>query len=29
MKNGIYLSLVLFLGVMGYFVVNDLFQENS
>lgn len=29
MKNGIYLSLVLFLGVIGYFVVNGLFQENS
>lgn len=29
MKNGIYLSLILFLGVMGYFVVNDLFNENS
>lgn len=28
-KNGIYLSLILFLGVMGYFVVNDLIQENS
>ena len=29
MKNGIYLSLILFLGVMGYFVVNDLINENS
>lgn len=29
MKNGIYLSLILFLGVMGYFVVNDLYHENS
>lgn len=29
LKNGIYLSLILFLGVMGYFVVNDLFNENS
>lgn len=29
MKNGVYLSLILFLGVMGYFVVNDLYQENS
>lgn len=29
MKNGIYLSLILFFGVMGYFVVNDLMQESS
>lgn len=29
MKNGVYLSLILFLGVMGYFVVNDLYHENS
>lgn len=29
MKNGIYLFLILFLGVLGYFVVNDLFQEGS
>jgi len=28
-KNGIYLTLILFLGVMGYFVVNDLYMENS
>lgn len=29
MKNGIYLTLILFFGVMGYFVVNDLLQESS
>lgn len=29
MKNGIYLFLILFLGVLGYFVVNDLYNENS
>lgn len=29
MKNGVYLFLILFLGVMGYFVVNDLYRENS
>lgn len=29
MKNGIYLTLILFFGVMGYFVVNDLMQESS
>lgn len=29
MKNGIYLVLILFLGVLGYFVVNDLYLENS
>lgn len=29
MKNGINLFLILFLGVMGYFVVNDLYLKNS
>jgi hypothetical protein len=29
MKNGIYLTLILFLGVMGYFVVNTLFNESN
>ncbi len=29
MKNGIYLVLILFLGVLGYFVVNDLYVEKS
>lgn len=29
MKNGIYLTLILFLGVMGFFVVNDLYVEGS
>ena len=29
MKNGIYLFVVLFLGVMGYFVVNDLMMKKS
>lgn len=29
MKNGIYLFVVLFLGVMGYFVVNDLIMEQN
>jgi hypothetical protein len=29
MKNGIYLFLILFLGAMCYFVVNDLYKENS
>ena len=29
MKNGIYLFVVLFLGIMGYFVVNDLMLDKS
>ncbi len=29
MKNGVYLTLILFLGVMGYFVVNGLYLDNS
>lgn len=29
MKNGIYLFVVLFLGIMGYFVVSDLMAEQS
>lgn len=29
MKNGIYLFVILFMGVLGYFVVNDLHQENN
>ncbi|MGA1931865.1 hypothetical protein ACH5BF_03965 [Arcobacter sp. YIC-464] len=28
-RNGIYLSLILFLGVIGYFIVNTLILENS
>lgn len=29
MRNGIYLFLILFLGIMGYFMANDLYAENS
>jgi len=29
MKNGVYLSVVLFLGIMGYFVVNHLMMTES
>lgn len=29
MKNGIYLFVVLFLGIMGYIVVNDLMTEQK
>jgi len=29
LKNGIYLSLILFLGVMGYFTVNTLIMESN
>lgn len=29
MKNGIYLFVVLFLGIMGYFVVNHLMMSES
>lgn len=29
MRNGIYLFVVLFLGIMGYFVVSDLMAEQS
>ena len=29
LRNGIYLSLILFLGVIGYFIVNTLILENS
>ncbi len=29
MRNGVYLTLILFLGVMGYFVVNGLYLDNS
>jgi len=29
MKNGVYLSVVLFLGIMGYFVVNHLMMAES
>ena len=29
MKNGIYLFVVLFLGIMGYFVVNHLMMAES
>ncbi len=29
MKNGIYLTLILFLGIMGFFVVNDLYNEEN
>ncbi len=29
MKNGIYLTLILFLGVMGYFAVNTLYNESN
>ena len=29
MRNGIYLFLILFLGIMGYFTVNDLYSESS
>ncbi len=29
MRNGIYLTLILFLGVMGYFVVNSLIADSS
>ncbi len=29
MKNGIYLFVVLFLGIMGYFVVNHLMMVES
>ena len=29
MKNGIYLALILFLGVMGYIVVNSLYNQGD
>lgn len=29
MKNGIYLFVVLFLGIMGYIIVNDLMTEQK
>lgn len=29
MRNGIYLFIILFLGIIGYFTVNDLYNESS
>lgn len=29
MRNGIYLFMILFLGIIGYFTVNDLYSESS